>query len=159
MDEPVPKLQFWSGLKEKGNSRVSIPSIGQTPAYGYGRFCRRIRQSQCKTPNLRSWRNSPDTPLAEILRLGIVLLLAKYYLGAFSAAPKTGLSGAPRSRAPAPMHGHLWRPSHRRWLCIVAAPHPSNPLRSCGVRPAATDCIQVPQGVSMIPMIDTLPPF
>jgi hypothetical protein len=41
--------------------------------------------------------------------------LAKYYLGAFFASQKTGLSGAPCSRTPAPA---------TPWL------NPSNPLRS-----------------------------
>jgi hypothetical protein len=45
------------------------------------------------------------------------------YLGAFSAAPKTGLCGAPRSRAPAPA---------TPWL------NPFNPLRDYGARRAAT---------------------
>jgi hypothetical protein len=66
----------------------------------------------------------------------IVLLLEKYYLGAFSAAPKTGLCGGSAACA--------------------AAPRPSNPLRSCGIRPAATACPQAPQGVSIIRMIDIL---
>jgi hypothetical protein len=58
-----------------------------------------------------------------IILLFIALLLAKHNLGAFFAPQKTGLCGAPRSRAPAPTFGRL-RPN------AVAAPHPSNPLRS-----------------------------
>jgi hypothetical protein len=48
---------------------------------------------------------------------------AKHNLGAFFAPQKTGLSGAPRFRAPAPTFGRKRPPA-------VAAPHPSNPLRS-----------------------------
>jgi hypothetical protein len=55
------------------------------------------------------------------------LFHAKHNLGAFFASQKTGLSGAPRFRAPAPSFGRK-RPN------AVAASHPSNPLRSCGVR-------------------------
>jgi hypothetical protein len=42
----------------------------------------------------------------------------------FLLRKKLRLCGAPRSRAPAPPHGHL------RWPRAVAAPHPSNPLRA-----------------------------
>jgi hypothetical protein len=57
---------------------------------------------------------------------GRITITLDYYhnrdLGAFFAPQKTGLSGATRLRAPAPPHGHLRRPSHRRWLCAVAKP-------------------------------------
>jgi hypothetical protein len=64
---------------------------------------------------------------------------AKTDLGAFVAAQKTGLCGGSAACA--------------------AAPRPSNPLRSCGVRQAATACPKHPQGASIIPMIDTLSPI
>jgi hypothetical protein len=67
----------------------------------------------------------------------LVLQSEKHNLGAFFASQKTGLCGAPRVRAPAPTFGRK-RPN------AVAASHPYNPLRSDGVRRAATDCIQAP---------------
>jgi hypothetical protein len=57
-------------------------------------------------------KTSVHARLLQIFRLTsrcIVLLLAKYYLGTFFAPQKTGLSGAPRSRAPAPPTAWLLR--------------------------------------------------
>jgi hypothetical protein len=72
----------------------------------------------------------------------IVLLLEKYYLGAFFAAQKTGLCGGSAAYA---ADGHL------RW------PRPSNPLRSYGVRRWRPRLVpKHPQRVSIIPMSDIL---
>jgi hypothetical protein len=74
-------------------------------------------------------------------RKSIMLLLKKYYMGAFFAPQKTGLCGG--SAAP-----------HGRWPPAVAPPLQS--LAQLRRPPlAATAYPQAPQEVSIIPMIDT----
>jgi hypothetical protein len=83
------------------------------------------------------------------------------HLGAFSAAPKTGLSGGSTAKhglqpcAAADGHhkwpGHLRCPRLSRSKSATPLGTICDPLRSCGVGQAATDYIRAPHRASLSP--------
>jgi hypothetical protein len=126
---------------------LALCSVKTPPAFSF----RARSRVACQIPVRIPFRNPSRVYIVFLLENNeqIYETLAKPHLGAFFAPQKTGLSGAPRFRAPAPTFG---RYAAKRRGC--SAPLQSLALLRC-LPPADTSRPQAPQGVSIIPMLDT----